>query len=160
VLVVLVNTETAEAPEAVAASLQKCAKALVVGDKTAGRAFKYSDVPLSGAVLRVAVAQVILPDGKEPGENGLTPDISVGLGTASKRDLMRSVTAKGVASVTSEHDRPHLNEAALVSGSNPDVDELQAEQLGRRPEAVLIDRQLERALDLVTSISIYHAKGE
>ncbi len=59
-------------------------------------------------MLRVAVAQVILPDGKEPGENGLTPDISVGMGTVSKKEVMRSITAKGVGSVIEEHDRPHL----------------------------------------------------
>ena len=159
VLVVLVDADTAEAPEAVAAALQKCAKALVVGDKTAGRAYQFTDVPLSGAVLRVAVAQVILPDGKEPGENGLTPDINVGMGPAGKKEVMRSITTKGVASVTNEHDRPHLNEAALVSGSNPEVDELEAEQSGKKPAETLIDRQLQRALDLVTSISIYQAKG-
>ena len=160
ILVVLVDGDTAEAPEAVAACLQKCAKALVVGDKTAGRAFQYSDVPLDGSVLRVAVAEVILPDGKEPGENGLTPDIGVGIGIARKKEVMRSITAKGVESVIEEHDRAHLNEAALVSGSNPEVDELEAEQAGRRPAEPLIDRQLQRALDLVTSISIYQAKGD
>jgi len=159
ILVVLVDADTAEAPEAVAAVLQQCAKALVVGDKTAGRAYQFSDVPLNGALLRVAVAEVILADGKEPGENGLRPDIIVGIGPAGKKEVMRSITAKGVASVTNEHDRPHLNEAALVSGSNPEVDELEAEQSGQKKAAGLIDRQLQRALDLVTSISIFRAKG-
>jgi C-terminal processing protease CtpA/Prc len=159
ILVVLVDADTAEAPEAVAAVLQQCAKALVVGDRTAGRAYQFSEVPLNGAVLRVAVGQVVLADGKEPGESGLTPDIVVGIGPAAKKEVMRSITAKGIASVTNEHDRPHLNEAALVSGSNPEVDELEAEQSGQKPAAGLIDRQLQRALDLVTSISIFQAKG-
>jgi len=160
ILVVLVDGETAEAPEAVAACLQKCAKALIVGDKTAGRAFQYLDFPLDGSVLRVAAAQVILPDGKELGENGLTPDINVALGAARKQEVMQSITAKGIVSVIEEHDRAHLNEAALVAGSNPEVDEMEAEQGGKKPAEPLIDRQLQRALDLVTSISIYQAKGE
>jgi C-terminal processing protease CtpA/Prc len=159
ILLVLVDSDTAEAPEAVAAVLQKCAKALVVGDKTAGREYEFTDVPLNGAVLRVAGAEVVLSDGKEPGENGLAPDIPVGIGKALKKDVMRSITTKGVASVVNEHDRAHLNEAALVSGSNPEVDELEAEQSEKKPAAALIDRQLQRALDLVTSISIYQAKG-
>jgi C-terminal processing protease CtpA/Prc len=160
VLIVLVDDATSEAPEAVAASLQKCAKALVVGDKTAGRAFEYRDYPLDGAVLRVAVARVILPDGKEPGEDGLKPDIDVAPGVAPKEELMRSISTKGVKSVIEEHDLPHLNEAALVAGSNPEVDELEAEEAGKKPEEGLIDPQLQRALDLVTSISIYQAKKE
>jgi hypothetical protein len=73
---------------------------------------------------------------------------------------MESVSAKGVGSVTEEEDLPHLNEAALVAGSNPEVDELEAEAAGKKPEERLIDRQLQRALDLVTSISIYQAKKE
>jgi C-terminal processing protease CtpA/Prc len=160
ILVVLVDGETAEAPEAVAACLQKFAKALVVGDKTAGRAYQYRDVPLDGAVLRVAVSEATLPGGKMPAENGLTPDIAVAMGAARKKEVMASITAKGVVSVIEEHDRAHLNEAALVSGSNPEVDELEAEQAGKKPVQPLIDRQLQRALDLVTSISIYQAKGD
>jgi carboxyl-terminal processing protease len=159
ILVVLVDAGTAEAPEAVAASLRTCAKGLVVGDKTAGQAFEYRDVPLNGSVLRVAIAQVILPDGKEPGEDGVKPDIQVALGGASKQEVMRSIGTKGVDSVIEEHDRPHLNEAALVAGSSPEVDELEAEAAGKKPEVGLIDRQLQRALDLVTSISIYQSKG-
>ena len=158
VVVVLVDGETAEAPEAVAATLQKSAKALLVGEKTSGRAFVYRDFPLDGAVLRVAVAQVLLPDGT--GMAALTPDIDAGLDGARKKELMASITAKGVDSVVEEHDRAHLNEAALVSRSDPEVDELEAEQAGRKPPAALIDRQLQRALDLVTSISIYQAKGQ
>ena len=72
---------------------------------------------------------------------------------------MQSVSLHGIASVIQEHDRPHLNEAALVSGSNPDIDALEAEQSGTVPAQPLIDRQLEQALDLVTSISIYKSKG-
>jgi hypothetical protein len=154
-LIVLVDAETAEAAEGVAASLKTCAKGLLVGTRTAGRAYQYSDVTLSGgALLRVAVAQVILADGKEPGENGLTPDIEVGLGDSAKGDVMTRIAAKGVASVVDEHDRPHLTEAALVSGSNPELDELEAEQNGQKDNPV-IDRQLQRALDAVTSIEVY-----
>jgi hypothetical protein len=160
ILVVLVDGETGEAPEAAAASLRTCAKALMVGDKTAGRAFEYRDFPLDGAVLRVAIARVILPDGKEPGEDGVKPDIEVALGGVSKQEIMRSIAANGVDSVIEEHDRPHLNEAALVAGSSPEVDELEAEAAGKKPVEGLIDRQLQRALDLVTSITIYQAKGQ
>jgi len=159
ILVVLVDETTAEAPEALAASLQESAKALIVGATTAGRAFEYQDVPLDGAVLRMAVAEVLLPDGKKLGVSGLRPDISVAPSPASRSDLVQSVSLHGIASVIQEHDRPHLNEAALVSGSNPDIDALEAEQSGTVPAQPLIDRQLEQALDLVTSISIYKSKG-
>jgi hypothetical protein len=159
VLVILVDETTAEASEVIAASLRECAKALIVGSTTAGRPFKFTDVPLDGAVLRMAVAEVLLPDGKKLGVSGLKPDISVAPGTASRTALVQSVSLHGITSVIQEHDRPHLNEAALVSGSNPEVDELEAEQSGVAPAQPLIDHPLEQALDLVTSISIYKSKG-
>jgi C-terminal processing protease CtpA/Prc len=163
ILVVIVDADTAQAPEAVAAFLQKWDKALIVGDRTAGQPYKYRDIPLGGATLRVAVAQAILPDGKgqsgiKIGDQGVTPDIAISLGAASKSQVLSAVTAHGIASATSEHDRPHLSEAALVSGSDPEVDELEAEQSSQKPSQPLIDRQLQRALDLVTSISIYSAR--
>ena len=55
------------------------------------------------------------------------------LGGAPKQEVMGSISAKGVDSVIEEHDRPHLNEAALVAGSNPEVDELEAEAAGKKP---------------------------
>jgi hypothetical protein len=161
VLVVLVDESTAGAPEAVAASLQQCAKALLVGEPTAGRPYKFLEVPLGQDTLRVAVAQVVIPGpGRaQLGDDGLKPDIEVALGAASKDDIMQSITDKGVQSVTQEYDRPHLNEAALVAGSNPELDEIQAEQDGKKPPQELIDPQLERALDIVTSIKIFQSKG-
>jgi len=158
ILVVLVDESTAEAAEAVAASLQAGEKAMIVGATTAGRGFEYEDVPLNGAVLRMAVAEVVLPNGAKLGAAGLKPDIAVAAGPVPESRLMESITASGVDSVIEEHDRPHLNEAALVSGSNPDVDELEAEQAGRLSVPPMIDRQLQQALDVVTSISIYQAK--
>jgi hypothetical protein len=107
----------------------------------------------------MAVAEVLLPDGKKLGVSGLKPDISVPPGPASRAQLVQSVSTHGIASVIQERDRPHLNEAALVSGSNPDVDELEDEQNGTLPAQPLIDRPLEQALDMVTSISIYRSKG-
>ncbi|HEX4086093.1 MAG TPA: S41 family peptidase [Chthoniobacteraceae bacterium] len=159
VLVVLVDGNTAQAPEALAAALQKRAKALIVGDRTAGKPYQYTEVSLSNAVLRMATAQVILPDGKQPSDNGLIPDISVGIGNTPKADIMKSITTKGIVSVVAEQSRPHLNEAALVAHENPEVDEIEAEESGHKPPPALIDRQLQRALDLVTSISIYQSRA-
>jgi hypothetical protein len=159
-LVVLVNDQTSETAETVAAVLQKCSKALLVGNRTAGGAFAYRDYPLGTATLRVAVARVVLPDGKEPGEQGLNPDIVVDPGADPIADLMQTVTQKGVDSVVQEYGLPHLNEAALVAGSNPEIDELEAESSGKTLPHAMVDRQLQRALDLITSITVFQAKKE
>ena len=80
------------------------------------------------------------------GENGLSPDIDVGLGAASRQAVMQSISTKGVASVVAEHDRPHLNEAALVAGSNPEVDELQQEHY----DLLVTDNEIGPGVDVVS----------
>ena len=60
---VLVDGETAGATETLAAVLRSFDKAILIGQTTAGRAVNYVDRPLpSGHILRIAVAQAILPN--------------------------------------------------------------------------------------------------
>jgi hypothetical protein len=57
-----------------------------------------------------------------------------------------------------ETDRPHLNEAALLAGTNPEIDAAQAAQQRRGQNGdppALHDAALQRAVDVVTSIAVY-----
>src|SRR6188472_3201375 len=61
---VLLDGETSGPAEGMAAALKAHDQALLIGQPSAGRAVEYSDFPLtSGKVLRVAVAEVIGPNG-------------------------------------------------------------------------------------------------
>ena len=160
-LIVLVDAATGEAPEAAAGSLRATAKALLVGDKTSGKAFQYNDLPLeNGMTLRVAVARVSLGNTPALGDAGLKPDIAVGLPHGRKQLVMQSITGHGLASVLAEKKRVHLSEASLNSQSNPDIDTMEADQAAARAGAKspLVDAQLRAALDLVTSITLYQKK--
>jgi hypothetical protein len=58
-----------------------------------------------------------------------------------------------------ETDRPHLNEAALLAGTNPEIEAAQAAQQrraqGGEKSPALNDAVLQRGVDLVTSIEVY-----
>ena len=159
-VVVLVDGDTAQAAEAVAAILRESAKAILVGDPTSGKSYEFTDVPLDhGMVLHVATAQA--NTGKGPLAGGLKPDIAEDRGGFNKADIVKEITAHGVARVVAEKSRAHLNEAALVAGRDPDIDTMEADQqASHQPAAAArpIDRQLQRALDLVTSISVFQAR--
>src|SRR6266853_4843403 len=59
-VMVLTDSDTAGAPEAIAAALRFYDKALVIGQPTAGSAAEYSDLPLpNGKILRLAVAVIL-----------------------------------------------------------------------------------------------------
>jgi hypothetical protein len=58
-----------------------------------------------------------------------------------------------------ETERPHLNEAALLAGTNPEVDAAEAQRRNRgREKQPTRDPVLQRALDLVTSLEIYQKR--
>ena len=158
-LILLVDRETAGATEALAAVLRFYRKAILVGQTSAGRAVSYADRPLpSGHVLRIAVAQAILPDQQPHFPNGLRPDVPVTQSLAEKRQIFQQGLTKGMASFVFEKDRPHLNEAALLAGTNPEIDAAQAAQQRRArggDAPALHDAALQRAVDLVTSIEVY-----
>jgi Peptidase family S41 len=156
-IVVLADGDTAGGAEALAAVLKLYDKALVIGQPSAGRAVEYSDLPLpSGRILRVAAAEAILPDGQPLFPGGVKPDLPVEMSAVEKRQLFRLSGEKGMSPFVYETERPHLNEASLIAGINPEIDIPDAQRWNRaRQGQTARDSVLQRALDVVTSLEIY-----
>jgi hypothetical protein len=161
VLVVVVDQETAGAAEVIAAALRAEAKALIVGSPTKGAAAEYGELNLhSGKTIRVAVAEVVLPQSSSLFLNGVKPDLQVEMAEPTRREVLQQSLEKGVTQFIFETERPRMNEAALVAGTNPELDAIQVAQRnrGERPQPPLHDTVLQRAVDLITTIGIYEAK--
>jgi hypothetical protein len=159
--IILADGDTAGAAEAVAGAIHLYDKALIIGQPTAGRAVEYSDLKLpSGKILRVAVSEAVLPEDRPLFPGGLKPDVPVEMPAADKREVFQQSREKGMTPFVVENERPHLNEAALISGKNPELEAMEAAQRrGRGPEKTTVhDPVLQRALDLVTSIAIFQKK--
>jgi len=163
VLVTLTDANTAGAAEVVAAVLRTQAKALVIGEQTRGEAVEYAELPLpSGRKIRVAVAEVALPENVRVFPGGVTPDIAVEVTIGDTERVLKAALDGGVAPLVVETERPRLNEAALVAGTNPELDAARQRQ-GKLPVPVLRDVVLQRALDAITTIALFEqpapAKG-
>ncbi|HEY8899893.1 MAG TPA: S41 family peptidase [Chthoniobacterales bacterium] len=157
ILVVLTDKDNAGAAEALAATLRKNANAMIVGTTTRGEAVEFSDVSLGeGKILRVAVAQIVLPDSGPIFPDGVKPDIAAALSPATQGKIFALSKEKGVSSFVFEMERPHLNEAALVANTNPEIDPAVVRSNGRD---ALWDTVLQRAVDLVTAISFYDQRA-
>ncbi len=161
-IMLLADGDTAGTAEAIAAALRFHNKALVIGQPTAGRAADYSDFPLpNGKILRVAVAEMIAPDGRSLFPEGVKPDLPVEMSTVDKRQIFQLSGEKGMAQFVYEAGRPHMNEAALLAGTNPEVEAAEAAQQrrGRAPEKQPPhDPVLQRALDVITSLEVYQKR--
>ena len=160
IVVTLVNHETAGPAEAIAGVLRVLNNGLVVGQKTAGQAAEFSEFPLSGGkVLRVAVAEVKLPENLTIFPDGLKPDLPVNLAPGEDAEALRVGLEKGVSGLVFETERVRLNEAALVAGVNPELDEIETSRKnGTKPGKIVTDPVLQRAVDLVTTVQIFGAK--
>jgi len=160
VMAVLADQETAGGAEALASVLRLYDKALIIGQSTAGRAVEYSDSPLPGGkILRVATAEVVLPDGQSLFPDGAKPDLPVEMSMSEKRQIFQLSPDKGMAPFIYETERPHLNEASLLAGTNPELDAAEAQRHNRgREKLPARDPVLQRALDLVTSLEIYQRR--
>lgn len=163
ILVALVDHNTAGNAEVIAAVLRTHVNALVIGQQTRGEAAEFSEFPLSnGRLLRVAVAEVSLPASAPVFPGGVKPDLMVDVPADTTEKLLKQELEKGVSEFVFETERPRLNEAALVAGTNPDLDAAQAAQKnrGEKPPAQLRDVVLQRAVDFVTTITLYERKPE
>jgi len=164
-LVVLVDADTAGAGEVIAAVLRTHLRGYVIGQQTKGEAAQFEEVPLAGGkVLRVAIGEVTLPDATPVFPGGLTPDLAVNV-TQEKTDevLQLAINTGGVAPLVAEKERARMNEAALIAGTNPELDELQEIQKlkakGGAPVKPPYDEALQRALDFITSVRVYESKA-
>ena len=152
VLVVLVDSQTRNAAEVLAATLRDNAKAMVVGEPTAGEAVEFSDFPLGGGrSLRVAVSRVALPAGGTLFPKGVQPDLSVRLDFETRDRIFELAREEGVSRFTLDESSPRMNEAALVANTNPEI----SGETSEKSTAPLRDTVLQRALDLVTAIEFY-----
>ena len=155
-MIILVDHETAGATEALAGAIHFYDRTVIIGETTAGRALDYADEALrNGRILRVAVAEVILPDRRPRYLKGLAPDLAIAFSPDQKHEIFQQSLTKGMASFAFEADRPHLNEAALLAGTNPEVDPAQSYRSRPGEKLSLHDPVLQRAVDLVTSIGVY-----
>jgi len=161
IIAVLVDSDTAGNAEVLAAVLRTHVNALVIGQQTKGEAVEFAEFPLAtGKLLRVAVAEVALPEDVRVFPGGVKPDLFVPVPQATTETLLKQELEKGVSEFVFEVERPRLNEASLVAGTNPDLDAIQAAQKSKAEKAKTQshDAVLQRAVDFITTISIYEKK--
>ena len=125
-LAVLINPGSASAAEILAGALQDDRRAVLIGDVTFGKGLVQTILPLDdGSAIRLTTARYYTPAGRMIHETGIEPDILV------------PVSAEEWAKA--QEARAHEENPVRPEKSKPET-------------APLTDRQLDRALDVLTGL--------
>ena len=148
-LIVLVDNETNNLGETIAAVMHSQKRALLLGSPTRGATVRYETVPIeAGWQLRFARAEMLLPDDSSVFRKGLKPDLSVPFNSTVKHTVFKIAALK--PSVF-EQARARFNEAALVASRNPELDDYIRRSSGEvmsYDQPAPHDTVLQRAVDL------------
>lgn len=94
----LVDRSSASASEIVAGALKDHRRAVVVGDRTFGKAKVQVSVPTSdGGAIRVTIARYLTPRGTDIGHRGVQPDVRAGDAVATRADEALAVALARLA---------------------------------------------------------------
>lgn len=172
-VVVLVNGETAQAAEALAAVFREAGLGLIVGSRTAGQAMIAREFPLkNGQRLRIATASVKVCEEKELTLQGVNPDLQVKVSLEEERayqaDPFRAAGA-GTAALaqnggvpgTNRMRRPRFNEADLVRERREGIAPVSEDGRGEgEPEKPVVrDPALARALDVLKGLAVVRPRS-
>lgn len=151
-VVLLVDGDTSPAAEVVAGWFALRGEALVAGEPTGGRTVRFARVAIAqGVCLRFAEAEVVFPGGEALGGRGLRPAVSVRSLPGSKQAAFSAARDRGVGATISQQQRPQLNEAALVSGIDPELAE-QSEGISTALVESVQDSALRQLVDLLVAV--------
>ncbi|MEZ5302561.1 MAG: S41 family peptidase [Verrucomicrobiales bacterium] len=156
-VILLIDRETAGNGEIAAAALRHYLGCMAVGETSAGRAVQYQEVALTPEVsLRFAIAEAVPPDGEALFQKGIAPELAARVDPGEKHKVFALCEAEGASLKTYviDSERPHLNEAALVAGTNPELPFYIARSAGEAlpfDKAPLQDRVIQSALDFLTA---------
>jgi hypothetical protein len=165
-LVVLVDGSTSGVAEVVAAVLedQLDPDPFTAGAPTPGRAVEYEEFDIAEAVrMRVAAAEVVLPDGTGLFRRGVTPDLAIPDDPQGKEAFFTAAGDDPAGRFVYESERPRLNEAALVSGTNPELPYLilrSADQPTPYDEPPVVDRVFQQVIDLIAASDFLRSSGD
>jgi hypothetical protein len=162
-LLVLIDGDTCNVGEAIASVLRQRKQALLIGAPTRGAAVRYETIPVdTNWSLRFARAEVLMPDDRSIFQKGLVPDFSIQLGAKTKRAFFDPENKTRSAATISDMPRARFNEAALVAGTNPELDSYIRRSAGEplpEDQPKPRDTVLQRAVDfLITSDHLQAAK--
>jgi Peptidase family S41 len=153
-LAVVVNGGVTGNAEVFAAVLKAQIHALVIGQTTATTTPVITTTQWSNRKISIPAGTVSILGADEPLDAGLAPDIAVQITPADEVAALAQTDSGPIEPSIEDQPRRHIDEAALVAGTNPELDAFEAEQNGKTPAPKLRDVTLQRAVDFLVTVNL------
>lgn len=164
-IVVLINEGSASAAEIVAGALQDHKRAVVVGMRSFGKGSVQTVIPITGmGAIRLTTARYYTPSGRSIQAKGIEPDIEIPPGHveyyALRSDDFAEATLPNALAKQDEGNTKSSKNKSQKDKKNKK--EKEPDPFDEKPteEKKFEDYQLDRAIDIVKAMGIYHSRQE
>ena len=160
-VVLLIDGETGNVGEAIAAVLHQRGRAFLVGSPTRGATVRYETVTIDDHwSLRFARAELLLADGSSIFKKGLKPEFPMTLEAETKQSIFKDTLGGSIKPHVFDKARLRYNEAALVARKHPELDAYIRRSAGESisgDEMPERDTVIQRAVDMLESSQFLRA---
>ncbi len=156
-VVTLINGGTASASEIVAGALQDHHRSLLLGTTTFGKGSVQTIIPLGdGSGIKFTVARYYTPSGRSIQAKGIEPDIEVAFKIIEpEEDARKLLSEKDLKNHLKADPQKDKNQKEPTDDKEGEIDTQNGRYGELKPELLLRDSQISRALDALISYEIF-----